>query len=201
MSQEKPDQAQASAAKYAAYPVDRWREAFAAVTAQVAEITGVQAAVVAAEDRSQQYSGQFSHIRPNATQAVELPQGQTSHAFPLPPELLNRNVLVEITGGSETKSQAYYSNSLAVQLIENYGQVRVTHSGTGQPLPTVYIKVYAQMQDGSVRFFKDGYTDLRGRFEYTSLSTNELDFAQKFSLLILSDQHGAVVREANPPKR
>jgi hypothetical protein len=100
-----------------------------------------------------------------------------------------------------TKSQAYYSNSLAVQVIENDGQVRVTHSGTGQPLPTVYVKGYAQMQDGTVRFFKDGYTDLRGRFEYTSLSTNELDFAQEFSLLILSDDHGAVVREADPPKR
>jgi hypothetical protein len=52
-----------------------------------------------------------------------------------------------------------------------------------------------------VRLFKDGYTDLRGRFEYTSLSTNELDFTQKFSLLILRDEHGAVVREGNPPKR
>ena len=110
-------------------------------------------------------------------------------------------MLVEITGGGQTKSQAYYSNSLAVQVIENYGQVRVTHSGTGKPLAKVYVKVYAQMQDGSVQFYKDGYTDLRGRFDYTSLSTNELDFAQKFSLLILSDEHGAVVREANPPKR
>ncbi len=82
----------------------------------------------------QQYSGQFSHIQPNATQTVELPKGQTKHAFELPKELLNRNVLVEITGGSQTKSQAYYSNSLAVQVIENYGQVRVTHSGTNQPL-------------------------------------------------------------------
>jgi len=252
MSREKPEQAKTIAAKYADYPVDRWREAFAAVTAQVAEITGAGAQVVDAEDRGQQqtqlaatepsfdfqveakavkinyqnlaairvhyylmdiellfsrnpfvqqYSGQFSHIRPNATQAVELPKGQTVHTFELPKELLNRNVLVEITGGSQTKSQAYYSNSLAVQVIENYGQVRVTHSGTNQPLPKVYVKVYARMQDGSVRFFKDGYTDLRGRFEYASLSTNELDFAQKFSLLILSDEHGAVVREASPPKR
>ncbi len=252
MSQEQPDQARAVAAKYADYPVDRWREAFAAVTAQVAEITGAQAAVIDAEDRSQQqtqlaatepsfdfqveakavkisyqnlakirvnyylmdiellfsrnpfvqqYSGQFSHIRPNATQAIELPAGQANHAFELPKELLNRNVLVEITGGSQTKSQAYYSNSLAVQVIENYGQIRVTHSGTGQPLPKVYVKVYAQLQDGSVRFFKDGYTDLRGRFEYTALSTNDLDFVQKFSLLILSDEHGAVVREASPPRR
>ena len=57
------------------------------------------------------------------------------------------------------------------------------------------------MQDGSVRFYKDGYTDLRGRFDYTSLNTNELDAVERFSLLILSDEHGAVVREASPPKR
>jgi hypothetical protein len=252
MSQEQPEQAQAVAARYADYPVDRWREAFAAVAAQLAEISGAQTQVIDAEDRGQQqtqlaatepsfdfqveakavkisyqnlaavrvhyylmdiellfsrnpfvqqYSGQFSHIRPNAAQAVELPAGQTSHMFELPQELWNRNVLVEITGGSQVKSQAYYSNSLAVQVIETYGQVRVAHRGTGQPLSKVYVKVYAQMQDGSVRFYKDGYTDLRGRFEYTSLSTNELDFAKKFSLLILSDEHGAVVREASPPKR
>jgi len=252
MSQEKPEQAQTIAAKYADFPVNRWREAFAAVTAQLAEIRGAQAQVVDAEDRGQQqtqlaatepsfdfqveakavkisyqnlaavrvhyylmdiellfsrnpfvqqYSGQFSHIRPNVAQTLELPAGQIGHTFELPKELWNRNVLVEITGGSQVKSQAYYSNSLAVQVIETYGQVRVTHSGTGQPLSKVYVKAYAQMQDGSVRFFKDGYTDLRGRFEYTSLSTNELDFAKKFSLLILSDEHGAVVREASPPKR
>jgi hypothetical protein len=65
----------------------------------------------------------------------------------------------------------------------------------------LYVKVYAQMQDGTVKFHKDGYTDLRGRFDDTSLSTNELDFVKKFSLLVLSDEHGAVVREASPPQR
>ena len=43
--------------------------------------------------------------------------------------------------------------------------------------------------------------DLRGRFDYSSLNTNELEIVQKFSLLVMSDDHGAVVREANPPKR
>ena len=57
------------------------------------------------------------------------------------------------------------------------------------------------MNDGSVQFYKDGYTDLRGRFDYTSLNTNELDSVARFALLILSDEHGAVVREADPPKR
>ncbi len=52
---------------------------------------------------------------------------------------------------------------------------------TGQPLAKVYVKVYAQMQDNRVEFYKDGYTDLRGRFASTSLSTNQLDFVKKSS--------------------
>ena len=110
-------------------------------------------------------------------------------------------MLVEITGGGQTKTQAYYSHSLALQVIENYGQLRVTNVQTTNPIAKAYVKVYAQMQDGTVRFYKDGYTDLRGRFDYSSLNTNELEIVQKFSLLIMSDDHGAVVREASPPKR
>ena len=249
---DQPKQARAIADKYADHPVDRWRDAFAAIAAQLDEIEGKAAKLIDEEDRGevqtglaatessfefnveskqvtvnyqnldeigvnyylmdiellfsrnpfvQQYSGQFSHIRPNATATVELPKDKTSHAFALPEALHSSNVLVEITGGGQTKSKAYYSNSLSVQVIENYGQVRVTHSDSGALLAKVYVKAYARMKDGSVRFYKDGYTDLRGRFDYTSLNTNDLDFVQQFSLLILSDDHGAVVREAKPPKR
>jgi len=247
-----PKQVRAIADKYADHPIDRWRDAFAAIAAQLDEIEGEVTKVIDEEDRGevqtglaaseasfefnveskqvtvnyqnldeigvnyylmdiellfsrnpfvQQYSGQFSHIRPNATQTVKLPEDKTSHVFALPEALHSSNVLVEITGGGQTKSKAYYSNSLSVQVIENYGQVRVTHCDSAKPLAKVYVKVYARMKDGSVRFYKDGYTDLRGRFDYTSLNTNDLDFVEKFSLLILSDQHGPVVREANPPKR
>jgi len=149
----------------------------------------------------QQFSGRFSHIRPNMTAVVDLPAGKPGFEFELPEELHNSNVLVEITGGGQTRSQAYYSHSLALQVIENYGQVRVTHQETGRALSRTYVKVYARMKDGKVKFYKDGYTDLRGRFDFTSLNTNELDFVQKFSLLVLSEKHGAVVREAAPPKR
>jgi len=96
---------------------------------------------------------------------------------------------------------------MAVQMISNYGQVKVANAKTGKPLPKVYVKVYARMSNGQVRFYKDGYTDLRGRFDYTSLNTNELDQVSKFSILILSEDSkntkgfGAVVRETAPPKR
>ena len=56
------------------------------------------------------------------------------------------------------------------------------------------------MKNGQVQFYKDGYTDIRGRFDYVALSTNDLDFVNRFALLILSESHGAVVQEAVPPK-
>ena len=51
------------------------------------------------------------------------------------------------------------------------------------------------------KFYKDGYTDLRGKFDYVSLNTNELDQVQRLSLLVMSDDNGALVREVNPPQR
>ncbi|PCI36264.1 MAG: hypothetical protein COB53_10110, partial [Elusimicrobia bacterium] len=71
---------------------------------------------------------------------------------------------------------------------------------TGKPAVKAYVKVYAEMDNGQVRFYKDGYTDHRGRFDYASLSTNEQDHVKKFSILVLSEKNGATIRETDPPK-
>ncbi len=247
-----PKLARQIAAKYADYPVDRWRTAFANVVNQADEIGQADVQVADNQDRTQlqtreaaataaldftieakkirldyQRLGsvqvnyylmdiellfsrnpfvqgdakQFSHIVPNVTQSIELPPRGTQFEFDLPDELVNSNVLVEIVGEGVARSQVYYSNALGVQVIENYGQLLVTQQDKQTPLAKVYVKVYARLQGGEVRFYKDGYTDLRGRFDYASLSTNELDAVERFSLLILSEDRGAVVREARPPKR
>ena len=147
----------------------------------------------------QRFSSQFAAIRPNQSQTVTLLEKQGTFQIDLPEALRNRNVLVEIIAAGQTKSQAYYANSLKVQLIENYGQLQVAAEEDAKPAAGVYVKVYARMKDGGVRFYKDGYTDLRGRFDYTSLSTNEIDFVDRFALLIMSPDCGALVREAQPP--
>jgi hypothetical protein len=148
-----------------------------------------------------EFSGQFSHIFPNETQIVKLLERTSTTTLDLPGKLHNKNVLVEVAGAGETKSVSYYSNSLLVELSDSYGQLRVTQRESRASLPAVYVKVYAEMQDGSVRFYKDGYTDLRGKFDYTALSTNELDAVRRFSILIASEEYGAVVRSAEPPKQ
>jgi len=77
----------------------------------------------------------------------------------------------------------------------------VTDSQSGKALPKVYVKAYARLADGTVKFYKDGYTDLRGRFDYASVSTPEKTPVERFAVLVLSDEHGALIREAAPPQR
>jgi hypothetical protein len=149
----------------------------------------------------QEGTAQFSFIRPVLSRTVELAPGQDSTTVDLPDEFKTRNVMVEALAAGVRKTQAYYANTLKVQMIESYGQLVVTHADTGKAVPTAYAKVYAKMNDGAVKFLKDGYTDLRGRFDYASLNTNELDDATRLAVLVLSDNFGAVVREAPPPKQ
>ncbi|MCI5223297.1 MAG: hypothetical protein D3924_11635, partial [Candidatus Electrothrix sp. AR4] len=72
-----------------------------------------------------------------------------------------------------------------------------------KPLSKVYVKVYARSGSGKGKavFYKDGYTDLRGRFDYTSLNSDQLDSVSRFAVLILSEEHGALVREVGVPQR
>ena len=147
-----------------------------------------------------QDSSRFRSIRPNQSERIALPPNQTSHSIPLPQAWQNTNVLVEITAVGQTKAAASYANQLDIQISENFGQLQVRHAGDQRPLPRTYIKVFAEI-NGQPAFYKDGYTDLRGRFDYASLSTADLDHTQRFSILILTPDHGATVREVKPPAR
>lgn len=66
-------------------------------------------------------------------------------------------------------------------------------------MPKTYVKTYVRLADGQVKFWKDGYTDLRGRFDYSSVSTPEKVPPHRFAILVLSEQHGAQIRDVAPP--
>jgi autotransporter-associated beta strand protein len=174
-----------------------------------------------------QDAGRFSIIKPNKTSTQTLPKDQTKLDLALPAEFAKANVLVEVLGAGLRKTQAYHANTLKLTLSENYGRLETRDTTTDKPLPKAYVKVYARLNNGTVRFFKDGYTDLRGRFDYASLNgpenaspqptpyeaapANGLDYqmlkpaelsnVEKIAILILSDTHGATVKEVNPPGR
>lgn len=86
-------------------------------------------------------------------------------------------------------------------VVENYGCLEVRDQKTRKPLSKAYIKVYARDQDGGVKFYKDGYTNLRGKFDYASLNTSQLGTAQRFAILVMTEKNGSLVKEAAPPKQ
>ena len=176
-----------------------------------------------------QDASRFSIIKPNLAATQVLPAGATTLDVALPAQFAKANVLVEVVGAGQRKAQAYHANTLKLALTENYGRLEARDSSTDKPVSRAYVKVYARLQDGTVRFFKDGYTDLRGRFDYASLNSgpdgaqpashggdggapaNGLDYqmlkatelgqVQKLALLILSDTNGATTREVDPPRQ
>jgi hypothetical protein len=271
-----PGKARAIAAKYADYPVDKWKALFANVVNTLDEAEGKGVKVADAENRDQrqaqaaanepgfefaidnkaiklnwrnlkevtvnyylmdvellfsrnpfvqQTRGQFNSIKPNRTVVVKLAEGQSKMDIPLPEEMAKKNVLVklaegqskmdiplpeemakknvlvEIVGAGKSRTNAYYANAMTVNYIESQGQVTVTNPSTNKPLAKVYVKTYVRLQDGTVKFHKDGYTDIRGRFDYATVSTPERVQPGKFSVLVLSPEFGAAIKEVEPPQR
>ncbi len=117
-------------------------------------------------------AGRFSIIKPNFSAAQVLPAGATTLDVPLPAQFSKANVLVEVVGAGQRKAQTYHANTLKLAVTENYGRLEARDTGTDKPVPRAYVKVYARLHDGTVRFYKDGYTDLRGRFDYASLNSS-----------------------------
>ncbi len=130
-----------------------------------------------------------------------MPNDKKEFSFELPEEFRTRNLLVEIQGGEQTNAKPVYANGLDVQIVNSFGQLKVANAKDGKPLPKTYVKVYSMDANGIVKFYKDGYTDLRGRFDYASQSNLSTDDLVKFSILIQNDLYGTVIRETEPPKQ
>ncbi|MCP4364853.1 MAG: hypothetical protein GY800_06080, partial [Planctomycetes bacterium] len=142
----------------------------------------------------------FTVIKPFRSDELKISDKQPL-TIKVPEELNDRNLMIEVATAGISRLKAYYPNRLKVELIESYGRLRVADKESGKPLSKVYVKVYARSGKGKAVFYKDGYTDLRGRFDYTSLNSGQLDSVSRFAVLILSESHGALVREVDPPQR
>jgi hypothetical protein len=140
----------------------------------------------------------FSFVKPNSTQIVQLDAKMKEQRVKIPDAYSAKNIVIEVNGGGLQRLVTYFSTSLKVQIFENYGELKVTDEA-GKQLAQVYVKAFVMKKDGTTSFYKDGYTDIRGRFDFVSLNASKLASAQKFSLFIMSDKFGSLIRECNPP--
>jgi len=140
-------------------------------------------------------------VKPMATVTTHLDPTLTQHTVPLPEDFAHRHVIIKADANGLSRSEIRYASEILTQRMERYGQIRVTRKSDNTPLPKVYVKVFARLQTGEKLFYRDGYTDLRGRFDYASSSTLDLNNVAEFSLLVTSEELGANVLTAAPPAR
>ena len=145
-----------------------------------------------------QLSSDFSIIQPNLIETKNISDNKL--LFDIPEKFKNSNVMVEVSADGVVETKTYYAHSMKVSLMKNYGLLQVVDPQQ-KPVSKVYVKVYSKNQAGQVKFYKDGYTDLRGKFDYSSVNTGNINNIQSFSILVLSQEHGAVIKEALPPKK
>ncbi|KAF8923577.1 hypothetical protein BGZ58_002779 [Dissophora ornata] len=114
---------------------------------------------------------------------------------PILDRYMNTNVMISVSTVPPAATRtwkAYYSQTISVQCQEHSGTIKVitkpvsgdsndvdidTNTTNQQPIRGGYVKVYAEMKNGSgdsknTVFWKDGYTDLVGRFNYATVSTS-----------------------------
>jgi hypothetical protein len=146
-------------------------------------------------------AGQFAYIAPNHQETLALNKETAQTLYTLPEAFQKGNVLLEVEAAGLRRRSVLFVHQLHVLTQDNYGQLQVRHRDSGEVITKAYVKVYARMKNGEVSFYKDGYTDFRGRFDYAALSTSDLDNVERFALFVSHPEQGALVREVAPPQR
>merc|ERR1712226_930052 len=114
--------------------------------------------------------------------------------------------MLEITGISGTANgrrlsecQPCYFCDAEVTFEETDGILHVMEGS--RPSRGAYVKVFAGGGGMAPRFYKDGYTDRLGAFNYVSLNAKSAPVKRdcKFAVLVVTKECGAMVREVIVP--
>ena len=138
-------------------------------------------------------------VRPQRSDVVQFAEATGVGKFEFDNNLKRQTLLVEVVAGASRSTALYYGGEITTYVSEAYGQLQTTDAKTHRPISKAYVKVFARYADGSVRFYKDGYTDLRGRFDYTSISASDARGATRFAILVMSDDKGATLHDVATP--
>lgn len=92
----------------------------------------------------------------------------------------------------------YSSSSLVLTLSKDTGKVKVT-TKQGAALSKVYVKCFAKTTSNQVIFFRDGYTDIRGSFNYFDIKNIEGRNIKEFALFVSDEKLGCLTSVVEAP--
>jgi len=143
----------------------------------------------------------FGFIKPQRIDKIKVEKqcNENKYLLNIPDDLKNKNFYIEISSGKIKESEIYNSSLLKYSVIESIGEIKVM-SPELKPLPKVYVKCFCETTNGQIKFYKDGFTDLRGKFDYISLNNDLINQVNKFSILMASKEYGSIIVTCKPPK-
>lgn len=118
----------------------------------------------------------------------------------IPENLQKDSLFIQVKGKDKMEIIKAFNSHLRVHTIEDYGLLNVSDL-QGKCLDSVYVKCFSKKKDGTVKFYKDGYTDFRGSFDFASLNSDSLNGIEKYGLFVFSKEHGSVILTAKPPSQ
>ena len=130
-------------------------------------------------------------IAPNLVVKVPFEKGSETTAYALPEEFRKGNILVAAESGNAKQLKILDSQAIEIRTNPADRTVQIINPATGKPLPKTYIKVYAESTDGSIDFHKDGYTDLRGKFDYLSHTAKDPSTIRRLAILVSHPEKGS----------
>ena len=159
------------------------------------------------ENNSNDMKENFGFVHPNYSETIKISEDKVkndnSTLYEIPKEYKNKNLFVEINAESIKLFDIYLSSNLNVVITESLGELKVLKSINNilKPIIKAYVKVYVELNNNNeVQFYKDGYTDLNGKFNYLALNTDQLKNAKKFHIFVSEEKEGAIIKECYPPK-
>ena len=146
----------------------------------------------------------FGFVHSNYSERIKIPKekinkNENGTTYEIPEKYKNKNLFVEIKAESIKLFGIYLSSNLHVIISENLGELKVVEINF-KPIVKAYVKIYVELNDSKVQFYKDGYTDLNGKFNYLALNTDQLNNSKKFYIFVSEEKQGAIIKECNPPK-
>ena len=146
----------------------------------------------------------FGFVQPNYAEVIKIPKekvnkNENGTSYDIPEKYRNKNLFVEIKAESIKLFDIYLSSNLNVIISENLGELKVCENNF-KAVIKAYVKVYVELNNNEVQFYKDGYTDLNGKFNYLALNTDQLNNSKKFYIFVSEEKQGAVIKECDPPK-
>ncbi|TYZ66308.1 hypothetical protein PybrP1_010303 [[Pythium] brassicae (nom. inval.)] len=138
----------------------------------------------------------------------------TTTVVEIPTALVSQQMMIRVRESVESRQiesvaapidlmRSYFNSSLQVEVMKQSGVLQVFRAGL--PVARCYVKVFAKVSGGAsgrakkAQFYKDGYTDLLGKFDYVGVNGELISRVERFSILVSHAACGASVHEVEPP--